>query len=105
MRNAIFGIVLFSGLGLLGCTHSLHVSDLQDIQPSIHSKSARRIKAESEQFTVLGFVTQTDYVDKAYEDLMRRCPNGEITGITTRFSTSHGFFSWTNRIKMSAWCI
>jgi hypothetical protein len=54
---------------------------------------------------VMGFVGQTDYVDQAKAQLMANCPGGAVTGITTQFSTSMGFLSWTNKILMQGLCV
>lgn len=102
MRMAM---ALVAALALNGCTYAVHLSEVDQIDPVIHSKNATRIKSEAEQFVVLGFVTQTDYVNEAYEGLMKKCPSGQITGVNTRSSTAHGFLSWHNRIKMMAWCL
>jgi hypothetical protein len=67
-------------------------------------QGARQISSEATQFTVMGFVTDTKYVEVAMADLQRQC-QGRITGITTTYSTSLGFFSWTNKLKMSGYCI
>lgn len=63
------------------------------------------IQAGSKQFVILGFAFDTNYVDQAYRKLMHNCPQGQITGITSQFSTSHGFFSWTNKILMKGLCL
>ena len=63
-----------------------------------------KIEGNASQFVVMGFVTQTDYVDQAYSHLMQACPSREIRGVTTEFWTSHGFFSWTNKVRMQAYC-
>lgn len=63
------------------------------------------VKATAEQFTILGFVYDTDYVDRAKKELIQQCPSGQLTGITTEISTSHGFFSWTNRAVMQGLCV
>lgn len=89
---------------LTGCSHALHIYQSGDVVP-LKGKEYRRIKSEAEQFVVLGFVTQTDYADQAYKDLMSKCTKGEITGINTRSSTSHSFLSWTNKVHMEAYCI
>ena len=68
-------------------------------------KDGQLIKAESEQFVILGFVMNTDYVDQAYQDLQSKCPKGNIQGITTQYSTDHGFFSWTHHIDMQGVCL
>lgn len=98
-------IIALSLLALQGCTYALHLSELNDMGPEIRSKNATRIKAEAEQFAVMGFVTQTDYVNEAYDKFTAKCPGGRIVGVSTRTSTAHGFFSWKNRIRISGWCL
>lgn len=95
---------LIGGVGF-GCSHSLHLSHVDDIHPAVNKVNSSRVRADGKQFVFMGFTTQTDYVDEAYADLQRQCPKGILTGITTRYSTSHGFFSWTNRVRMSGRCI
>ena len=63
------------------------------------------MKARTEQFAVMGMVGNTDYVEQAYRDLQNQCPKGEIQGIVTHYSTSHGFFSWTNVMDMQGLCV
>ncbi len=88
-----------------GCAHSIHEVHVSDFNPGRSLKDGRRVKASTEQFVVLGFTGNTDYVDDAYKKLMSECPTGVITGITTQFSTSLGFFSWTNKILMQGLCL
>ncbi|MCB0368243.1 MAG: hypothetical protein KDD45_02100 [Bdellovibrionales bacterium] len=63
------------------------------------------MKSEAEQFVVFWFADNTNYVDEAYRGLERQCPQGKVTGISTQYYTSHGFFSWTNHIVMEGLCI
>lgn len=96
----------FLALGLVGCTHSLHVSHVSDFGPSYQSyEKGKLVKAKAEQFVVMGFADNTQYVNQAYADLQKKCPAGEIQGITSQFSTSHGFFSWTNILEMQGLCL
>lgn len=89
-----------------GCTHSLHVAHVSDFSPTYQEyKNGKLVKARTEQFVFMGFVTQTDYVNEAYNKLQAACPSGQIQGITTQYSTDHGFFSWTNVIDMQGLCI
>jgi hypothetical protein len=93
-------------LGLVGCTHSLHVSHVSDFAPTFKTYAqGELIKSKATQFVIMGFIYDTNYVDVAYQKLMAECPNGSVQGITTQFSTSHGFFSWTNIINMQGLCI
>lgn len=99
----VLGLLLF--LSLASCAHSVHEVHTSDFLPGAPIESGEMVKAYSEQFVVLGFVGQTDYVDQAYTKLMSECSGGAISGITTQYSTSLGFFSWTNKILMQGLCL
>jgi hypothetical protein len=98
-----FGVLAMT---FLGCTHSLHVAHVSDFSPTFKEYSkGELVKSRVEQSTFMGFVTDTNYVDEAYTNLMASCSGGSIQGITTQYSTSHGFFSWTNVVDMQGLCI
>ncbi|MBT6178431.1 MAG: hypothetical protein HOI23_14390 [Deltaproteobacteria bacterium] len=88
----------------MGCTHALHQNHTSDYQLDRPFNDYRFIQSRQEQFVVMGMIGETDYANAAFADLKKQCPNGTITGIQTRHSTSHGFFSWTNVILMQAYC-
>ena len=103
ISNTAFGLFVVVGTG---CTHSLHLSHVSDFSPTYRKYEAgEAVKARAEQFTVLGFVSETNYVDQAFNDLQSKCPGGSVQGITTQYSTSHGFFSWTNVVEMQGLCV
>ena len=96
---------LVTAFFLLGsCSHSVHLVNMSDYELQKNLSQGKKIEVETQQFVVLGFVFDTNYVDQAKEKLINKCPNGEIKNITTRYSTSHGFFSWHNKIYMQARC-
>ena len=101
MKKILLFILVFSSLS---CAHSIHLVHATPFEQS-HSeaKSTRIIEARSEQQVIFYFAFNTDYVDEAYAKLQSQCP-GKIEGVTTQFSTSLGFFSWTNKILMKALC-
>ncbi len=105
LRHSLCSIGVVGTLFLSGCAHSIHQVHTSDFMPSAQITSGRMLKATSEQFTILGFVGDTNYVEQAYESLMNQCTDGVITGITTQYSTSFGFFSWTNKILMQGLCV
>ena len=88
----------------LGCAHSIHVVHSNPYDQSPGTAEPELIEARSEQGVVLGFAFDTDYVDRAYNTLQAKCSKGRIEGITTQFSTSLGFFNWTNKILMRGFC-
>ena len=86
------------------CTHSIHDVYTSGFDPYTDFQKGKRIEARSEQFVIMGFAKDTSYVDQAYEQISNQCSGGEVKGLTTQFSTSHGFFSWTNKIFIKGYC-
>ena len=98
-------ILIFGFLALTtACTHSVHLVNFSDTRPYKKASEGRPISSHTTQFTVMGFTTETNYVNEAYQELLRQCPAGVVTGIVTKYYTDHGFFSWTNNIEMNGLC-
>ncbi|WP_232300035.1 hypothetical protein [Colwellia sp. MT41] len=75
-----------------------------DIDSNYHElDSYKVIEIEESQKNMLGFVFHTDYVDQAYTNLLRQCPNGTAI-INVEYLTNHGFLSWTDIIRIKAIC-
>lgn len=90
---------------LSGCTHSIHMvhTDGFGLDMSSQKKRTKIIEAKSEQDVFLFFAFDTNYVDKAKNDLVSKC-NGDLQAVSTQYSTSHGFLHWTNKILMKGIC-
>ena len=101
--SLFIGIILVI-LSALGCTHAVHINHTSDFQTTRPLAEYRQIETRTEQQVILGMVGQTDYADEAYHQLMSQCEDGMVTGIQTRFSTSHNFMSWTNVVEMKGYC-
>jgi hypothetical protein len=97
----ILGILFLTALITSGCTHALHQYQAGDVGAV---KNVRKITSLGEQNGFLAFRFNTDYVDQAWTNLQAQCPKGKVSSIHTRFSTSHGFFSWNNQVQMTAYC-
>ncbi len=100
-KTGLLLIILFA----ISCTHSVHIVHVGDFKPYQKQTSGRKIESLAEQFLIMGFTKETDYVNIARADLIKQCPGGEIQGPVTRISTSHGFFSWTNKAHIQALCV
>lgn len=89
---------------MASCTHSVHqitVGGLDDIPRGAH---LRPIEAEVDQSVFLA-TGNTDFSDRAVAELVQRCPDGRVVGIEARHSTSLGFLSYTNRMKLTGYCL
>ncbi len=93
--------LLFAFSVLSACAHSVHLYQATDQ----NGGSGQLIEAMTQQKVILGFAQETNYVNQAYDQLKQQCPKGRVEGINTRYSTSLGFFSWTNKIRMRGYCI
>jgi hypothetical protein len=96
--------LLMLGLLFTGCTHSIHFSHMSDVLPN-KQKGARFINVEAKRTVFLSFVFNNDFVEEARQKLMAACPNAEITGINTKYITSHNFASYTDKIRVRALCL
>ena len=89
---------------IVSCSHSTHLVHMSDHSVRLDQTRGKSISVETKQHTIMGIVFDTDYVNQARAQLIKKCPKGSITNIVTRYSTSHGFFSWYNKIYMQARC-
>lgn len=96
--------LLTASLFLSGCAYSVHNVYVSDFGAYPKLEQGQMVKASAEQHVVMGFVYETNYVDQARKKLIDQCPQGDISGISTQFSTSLGFFSWTNKVLMQGLC-
>jgi hypothetical protein len=97
-------IGLLGLLSLFSCAHSVH-QVATDVALNPGNKSGKLIKASGEQFVILGMVTQTNYVEAARDELLKQCPQGAVSPLTTKYMTDLGFLSWTNRIELEGNCL
>ena len=91
-------------LGVISCTHSIHISHMSDILPYAQKKG-RFIDVEVHRAVFWDFIFDTNYVEEARQKLMNECPDAEITAINTKYITSHGFLSYTDKIRIRALCL
>lgn len=98
-------LLVLSLVVLVNCTHSVHLVHVGDFKPYQKQTSGKKIEARAEQTVFLGFTLETNYVDLARNELIQKCSKGTIQGPVSRLSTSHGFFSWTNKLYIQALCV
>ncbi len=107
-RCVLIGKKVLCGLLLLlasGCAYSVHQVYVSDNIPFAALENGEVVKGQGEQFVIFSFTFDSDYVEKARQDLISNCPKGRLTSITTQHSTSLGFFSWTNKVLIQGLCV
>ena len=104
MKKIITSLLLLPLLLLSGCTHSIHMVHTDGFSSGIPaSNKVHYVEAVATQDVVFFFAFDTDYVDEARTKLEQKCP-GKISVVSTQYSTSHGFFHWTNKILLKGLC-
>ncbi len=97
-------LLLLPFMLLAGCTHSIHMVHSDGFTERLKEiTKARYVEVETTQDVVFFFAFDTDYVDEAKTKLEQACP-GRLSAVSTQYSTSHGFFHWTNKILMKGMC-
>ena len=97
-------IPLFA-VAIAGCTHSVHQVSLSSADDIPRGARVRAVHSEAEQFVFFYVTDNTDFADEAYDELLKKCPKGRLVAIEARHSTSHGFLSFKNHMKMTGWCL
>ena len=101
IRHFLKASISVAALMLGGCV-SLSSASLTQIP----AKRDNKISAESKKLIFLGLTFDNDYVDKARDDLARKCPNGKVSGILTKDEYIAYFppFIWGRRIEAMGYC-
>ncbi len=94
---------LFIAVMLGACTHSVHLVHAGGFIKGLGSGT--RIEHTEEQKVYMGFVFDNEYVDRGYQSFQKMCEGGTIHGVVTRFSTSHGFLHWINKVRYEGLCV
>jgi hypothetical protein len=97
MKYLLLLLLLFS------CAHSFH-QEGSDFSLNPQAKVGTPIRGIGSQTVILGFATNTDYVDEAMKDLEGKC-SGVISPVSTQFYTDLGFLHWTNHVVLDGTCL
>lgn len=87
-----------------GCTHSVHqvaLGNFDDLPPGARMHP---VEAEADQRVFIA-TGNTDFADQAMQQLAASCPRGQVVGIQARHSTSLGFLAYTNKLKLTGYCV
>ncbi len=101
--RTLLGLVVLGALSA-GCTHSVHQLSMGGLDDIPRGARLHPIEVEADQAAVIA-AGDTNFSDRAVELLAAKCPEGRIIGIEARYSTSLSFLSYTNRLKITAYCL
>ena len=101
IKYCFFFLFLFL---IVSCTHSIHLSQINHNNQPISKDLTKQVEIVTEKKIILGFNFNSNYVDEAYDKLLKACPQ-EVVAVNTQYSTSHHFLHWTNKITLRAVCL
>lgn len=93
----------FTVLMLSACTHSIHQVYVSSQDPKSAGKG-EWVTVDSKELVVLGFQTESQYVDQAWRALESKCP-GRIAQVTTEHLTSFKFLSYEQKLVLKGLCL
>jgi hypothetical protein len=104
-----FLLVILALIPLQGCAigfvKSLHDVSYLEQAPIPAGANAREIKRDVTRNVLLGFITNTDFVDNGWKSFQKLCPNGTIMNPLARYSTDLGFLAYKEQIHFSGTCV
>lgn len=97
-------VLLFLGLSSLsmnGCTYTNAVS-----QTNIPLNRSKPIEASVDKFIFFNFNFDNDYTLQLASKLKKRCPQGDVRGITTQDKTTlyFLFIFWSREVTAKGYC-
>ncbi len=105
ISNLVFALPIALSFTLLNaCAYSVHDVYVSGFQPYSPKTAGKVVTSHTEQYVIMGFKDNTDFLDKARDQLEAECPKGDIVGIVTEYQTALGFFSWHHHIYMKGLC-
>lgn len=96
MRRLILIIALLSSAG---CAH-VHSFN----QDTILEGKGRPIEVTGEKTVWFNFNFDDTFIDAAYEKFVDQCPNGQISGVSSRLSSENSFLHWYSRVHFAGYC-
>ena len=103
MRDLRVILFLLAGAAT-SCMHSIHQQYVGTMDANVDYSKGRWVSAESKEFVILGFQSDTQYVEQAYKNLEAKC-SGRIAQVTTEHLTSFKFLSYDQKVVMKGWCL
>jgi hypothetical protein len=93
----------FLFLMLSGCSHSIHQVYVSSMDQGANYKQGKWVTAAAEDYVILSFQMDSDYIEKAYKNLEAKC-KGRISQVTTEFLTSYQFVSYDQKLILRGFC-
>ncbi len=86
-----------------GCAHSVHQVYVSAMDSKATYGKGRWVQVETQDFVILSFAAQTNYIETAYRELQDKCP-GRIAQVTSEHLTSFKFLSYDQKLILRGLC-
>ncbi|HYX33296.1 MAG TPA: hypothetical protein VE954_09295 [Oligoflexus sp.] len=96
-------VLTFCMVLLSGCAHSIHQVYVS-AQDSQSAGQGQWVTADASDFVILGFQTNTGYVEAAYRELENKC-SGRLAQVTTEHLTSFKLLSYDQKVVLKGLCL
>src|SRR5262245_2809781 len=87
---------------LLSCAACSHVHSFN--QDTILEGRGRYIEVTGQKTVWFNFNFDNTFIDDAYERFVAECPNGQISGTSSRLSSENSFLHWFSRVHFTGYC-
>jgi hypothetical protein len=87
-------VVLFAG-----CAH-VHSFN----QDTIVAGEGRFIETLGEKTVWFNWNFDSDFIDETHQRFLAECPEGQITGVSSRLSSENSFLHWKSRVRFTGYC-
>ncbi|MBU6154931.1 MAG: hypothetical protein KGP28_11560 [Bdellovibrionales bacterium] len=108
-RTSMGAIFLITAPALSGCAiglvKSLHNVSYLEQAPIPAIADAKPIERDVTRNVLLGFITNTDFVDNGWKSFQKLCPNGTIMNPMVRHSTDLGFLAYKEHLHFTGTCV
>ena len=95
--------------GLSGCAigfvKSLHNVSYLEQAPIPAGANSKPIERDVTRNVLLGFISNTDFVDNGWKSFQKLCPDGTILNPLVRHSTDLGFLAYKEQLHFSGTCV
>ena len=109
LRTATTLLFVFAAPGLSGCAigfvKSLHNVSYLEQAPIPAGSNSKPIERDVTRNVLLGFITDTDFVDNGWKSFQKLCPNGTIMNPMVRHSTDLGFLAYKEQLHFTGTCV
>jgi|GEM_PF-6794337 len=95
---------LLSGCAI-GFVKSLHDVSYLEQAPIPAKAESHPIQRDVTRNVLLGFITETDFVDNGWKSFQKLCSDGTIMNPTLRHSTDLGFLAYKEHLHFSGTCV